>query len=134
MKKPCKSPGCGNVIEIRQAHGYCQEHAHKAKHRSKDRRDTAPDNDPAAIAFRMRSAPIWRRLRRIKLLANPLCEDPHGDHKRFSVTVSAEQVHHIKSIADNPELAYDMANLMSVCMRCHAKLSGMERRLNQTFV
>jgi len=131
LKRPCHHPGCPNLVTIDRTTRYCADHAHKERQRPQDRRDTAGADDPAAIAFRIRSTPQWRKVRKVKLSMQPLCEDPHGDHRRFGVTVSAEQVHHIQPAGDRPDLAFVMSNLMSVCVRCHAKLSGQERRSNQ---
>jgi hypothetical protein len=128
MHRPCHHPGCSNLVVIDRARKYCDDHSHKERQRQPDRRDTASPDDPAVVAFRLRCSPHWRKVRKVKLSMSPLCEDPHGDHKRFGVTTSAEQVHHIEPIGERPDLAFTMSNLMSVCVRCHAKLSGMERR------
>lgn len=55
--------------------------------------------------------------RDLKLRKNPLCERCLlvGRH------VEAEHVHHRTDVADAPELAYDLANLESLCHECHSR-------------
>jgi 5-methylcytosine-specific restriction protein A len=66
----------------------------------------------------------WQKLRRAKLSADPLCEEC----RKMGRAVRAEQVHHIvpiesvRSFEAMKALAYDRANLMSVCKECHAKI------------
>lgn len=60
--------------------------------------------------------PAWRRLR---LLA--LQRDHYQCQLRLSkkCTRIATEVHHVKPIADFPELALDLDNLTSSCWNCH---------------
>lgn len=60
--------------------------------------------------------PAWRRLR---LLA--LQHDHYLCQLRLSekCTRVATEAHHIKSIAEHPELALDLGNLTSSCWNCH---------------
>jgi 5-methylcytosine-specific restriction endonuclease McrA len=48
-------------------------------------------------------------------------------------TVAADQVHHIVAVAVDPSLAFELANLTSVCSYCHNLLSSQEfaRRRNR---
>ena len=81
--------------------------------------------DPAlAEAARLRSSARWRRLRKMKLARNPLCEEcsKHG------VVEPATQVDHIVPIVERRDLAFDLENLQSLCTVCHGKKSGEERR------
>ena len=125
MKKPCNHPGCRNLIE---AGRYCETHASKGNQPGKDYDQTRRKTDPAlAAAKRLRSSPAWQRLRRIKLMSHPLCEDPSGYHERRGKTATANQVHHIRGLATNPELGLALDNLMSVCTRCHAAIERVVR-------
>jgi len=72
----------------------------------------------------MRSTGRWARLAAHKRDLSPLCEECL---KRGRTTPVA-QVHHIRSAALYPELFFDLSNLESVCVPCHARLSAMERR------
>lgn len=58
---------------------------------------------------------VWRRLRRMHLLANPLCVfcRAKGD------TVAATVADHVHTIVDRPDLRLDPDNLQSLCKRCH---------------
>jgi 5-methylcytosine-specific restriction protein A len=56
----------------------------------------------------------WRRLRKQKLRANPLCEECD----KGGILERATMVHHIIPIEDGGE-ALDWDNLMSLCLPCH---------------
>lgn len=58
----------------------------------------------------------WRKLRRQKLRANPLCEEC----ERGGLVVVATMVHHILPIEEGGEVL-DWDNLMSLCEICHDK-------------
>lgn len=56
--------------------------------------------------------------------------------KRYGRITQASTVHHIRHLEDHPELAYDSANLISLCAACHAKAHPekareLARRRNQ---
>jgi 5-methylcytosine-specific restriction endonuclease McrA len=127
MNRPCSSPGCPRIVAYPAR--YCAAHEHREQIPARDydrhRRATTP---ALANAAALRSSAAWRRLRRIKLAANPLCEDPLGDHARRASTATAQQVHHVLPLATHPEHGLDLSNLMSVCTRCHAKLEREAKR------
>jgi 5-methylcytosine-specific restriction protein A len=58
----------------------------------------------------------WRRLREVKLMNHPLCEEC----SQLSWTVPATEVHHIEDIVKNPLKALDYNNLQSLCHECHS--------------
>lgn len=66
----------------------------------------------------------WQQLRHRKFCANPLCEICL---MRGRVTPT-EEVHHIKPVESGRDegemrrLAYDFANLQSLCKACHAEV------------
>ena len=60
----------------------------------------------------------WKILRAEKIMRNPLCERCELSNK----VTPAEEVHHILSIEDRPDLAFEQDNLMSVCVKCHKEL------------
>ena len=71
---------------------------------------------------------LWRRLRESHLMQHPLCEICEARGK----TVPAVDVHHRDSFLNYEgemrlEKAYDPANLMSVCRRCHNWLHRSHR-------
>lgn len=66
----------------------------------------------------------WRRLRKYKLMMNPICE-ACGE-------ALATAVHHIKSFVDEidelkqMELFLDYDNLMSLCVNCHNEIHNQD--------
>jgi len=84
--------------------------------------------DPALRrAKQIRSSARWRRVRAKQMSRQPLCADPFGQHERDGITIAGEQVHHVKPLRTHADLAFDLSNLMTVCIGCHAKLdSGRE--------
>lgn len=80
--------------------------------------------DPAlALAAKIRSSALWRRLRRGKLARDPLCEDCAA----LGLLEPARQVHHLRPVAERPDLAFESANLRSLCTTCHARREAEER-------
>ena len=63
------------------------------------------------------NTPRWKRLRALKVQDSPICEECW---KRGRVTPVAE-VHHIIpfEIDNDLSLAYDLDNLISLCVECH---------------
>jgi 5-methylcytosine-specific restriction endonuclease McrA len=88
---------------------------------------TAPrhSNTAQAAAIRIRNSQRWKDCRLLKLQESPLCENPVSLHD--GELVPARQVHHLQELVAAPHLAFVMANLQSVCTRCHAALSARER-------
>jgi 5-methylcytosine-specific restriction endonuclease McrA len=54
----------------------------------------------------------WRRVRKIKLNTDPLCE---------RCGKPAQCVHHIKERRDDESKIFDMSNLESLCNSCHSQ-------------
>lgn len=128
--KPCNHPQCRNLVGVRVR--YCDEHEpqhRKALDESYDRLRRSKD-DKLSLAARIRSSPRWKRVRAIKLSESPMCADLFMVHAKRKQTVTASQVHHVVSLQAAPHLAYELSNLMSVCPRCHARLSQDERRID----
>lgn len=73
---------------------------------------------------------LWRKMRVAKLMEQPLCEVCLIQDK----VTAGEHVHHIRSFMDAPDkvirdaLAYDPANLMTVCETCHGRIHGGDLR------
>lgn len=76
---------------------------------------------------RIRSSAAWKHARIVKLRKDPLCEDPFNRHAIAGQVVPAVEVHHIVRLANKKGKAFDGSNLASLCVGCHAKISGMER-------
>lgn len=71
-------------------------------------------------ADRILNSRKWRKKSKSFLFDNPLCENPSGstDCKR-----AASQVHHKIDRIDRPDLAFVDSNLMSLCRRCHSRIT-----------
>jgi len=133
MRCPCRYPGCAEILA---RPGYCPRHLlsrHKHLAEQAKRYDSGKRaNDPVlALNAKIRSSKRWRNVRKLKLSASPLCEDPFHWHEHFRETVPAAEVHHIQGLSARPDLAFDYSNLMSVCTSCHAKLELAERKANR---
>lgn len=73
-------------------------------------------------------SPAWRRLRLQALQRDHyLCQKCLAEKK----IVAATEVHHVKPVADYPELALDLDNLQSLCWSCH---EGTKQRGVQQYV
>jgi len=102
--RPCRHPMCPNLTDA----GYCEDHKRAERKRY--------DNDRGTAASRGYNGQ-WRKVRGIKLKRNPLCERCRSRGR----TVAAAMVHHIVAIRKGGA-AYDVENLMSVCVGCHDEI------------
>jgi len=59
---------------------------------------------------------IWRAARDHHIQNFPLCADCY----KKNIYTPMNDVHHIKKLAEHPELKYDSNNLMSLCKSCHS--------------
>ena len=118
-KKFCSAPGCNNTIDIRDR--WCATHksteAMNRKHYNANRAD-----DPHTKFIR---SDRWKRIRKIKLQLNPVCE--------LCAVNDAEMVDHCYERSDggSPDA---MGNLVSCCNPCHSSKTRAVRkaRLNGT--
>lgn len=69
--------------------------------------------DPESRAFYQSAR--WRKVRAMKLAANPLCETC----EQAGRAVPADVVHHLFPLRDNPEKALRLEYLVSLCHACH---------------
>jgi 5-methylcytosine-specific restriction enzyme A len=67
----------------------------------------------------------WRKARLAHLARQPLCQEC----MRQGRVVEARIVHHIQERLDRPDLAFDRANLESLCSPCHTR--GHARKRNE---
>jgi 5-methylcytosine-specific restriction protein A len=113
LKKPCHYPGCPVLVEAGQT--YCKKHR-DIVNREKNKRYNKQKRDKEMQKFYNSSS--WKKLRKIKLNKDPLCE---RCLKMDRIRV-ADVVHHIKEAKEHPELRLREDNLMSLCHNCHNKL------------
>ena len=102
-KRPCSYPGCPKLTDGR----FCEEHQ-----KLENQRYEKYDRDPAA---KRRYGRAWKRIRDRYMNAHPLCDRCQREGR----LVKAEQVHHIKPLAEGGD--HSENNLMSLCSSCHAK-------------
>lgn len=95
----------------------------------REQRLDAPRRSPTRNAkpSRFRGTGRWKRVRRLARRQMPLCVDPFGTHAYLGEYVPTAGIHHIRSVADRPDLACDLSNLAGLCDGCHARVSAMER-------
>lgn len=94
-------------------HAWCEEHLarHSREEDAEYRRRHPRAGDP-------RGTQRWRRIAAAYLAMHPLCQ-------RCGKAL-ARQVHHRVAIAAGGD-PWDTANLLAVCLRCHADLEREER-------
>ena len=63
----------------------------------------------------------WRKLRERILDEQPTCVDCE---KEGLIATPATEVHHIKTIAERPDLRLEPSNLAPLCQRCHERRHG----------
>lgn len=64
---------------------------------------------------------IWRKFRKKYLQDNPLCMDCNRDGR----VTAALEVHHIKKVAERPDLRLSVNNCMALCKACHSRRTAM---------
>jgi len=115
-KVPCRFPGCPTLVPGGTG-GYCQEHEGIKKQRYKDYDNKSRDKQSADFY----NSPAWRRLRKMKMQQNPLCERCYKDAGRI---IPATIVHHRVEVKQDWSRRLSMDNLISVCDSCHAHIHG----------
>ena len=118
LNKPCNYPGCPELVKAGQT--YCKKHSKKEISRKNNRYDRE-QRDERAAKFYHSSA--WRKLRRIKMKEDPLCEMCLEEGR----TEQADMVDHIVPVQVDWPLRLVKDNLQSLCNRCHAEKTAEER-------
>jgi 5-methylcytosine-specific restriction protein A len=111
--KICCWPGCMKLTRER----HCVEHAEAYRIRRRKTYSLTP-------ADQFYSSAAWRKLKKAKQQANPLCEPC----ERRGIAKAMVDVHHIKPRETDPELELDWDNLESCCRQCHAQHTAREIR------
>jgi 5-methylcytosine-specific restriction endonuclease McrA len=76
-------------------------------------------------AKKIRSTERWQTIRSMAMSkASGMC--------LYCYAQPAEEVHHIKSVSQYPELAYTFDNLVPLCARCHGWMGTREKRGEDT--
>ena len=110
-KHPCSYPGCAALVEAGDSR--CDLHRkHEQREYDRGRKD-----DPYR---RLYADKTWRRVRRIKLAMNPLCERC----KAKGCLKPATEVHHRTAVRDGGD-PFDVTGLESLCKRCHSRETAL---------
>ncbi len=105
IPRPCRAHLCPNTTD--KHNGYCPEHQSLA-------------GDRRASASRRGYDRRWSAFRLRYLADNPLCMDCLAGIGATPPAAAAE-VHHIRKLADYPNLKYTNTNLMALCHQCHSR-------------
>lgn len=91
----------------------------------KQSRTKRPDPVKRQDRIKIYQTKRWKRLRAIKIVESPICEECW---RRYGRVEEAVDVHHRISFmsTDDPlereRLAFDYDNLMSLCKKCHQRI------------
>ena len=108
--RPCRHPGCPAIVKGKS--GYCPAHEKKVKKQYESQPQRIEDK-------RFYSDRKWRRLRKMKLAADPMCQKCE---EKASVLV-----HHIDDVKHHPEKKMEWGNLLSLCNDCHESIHRPDR-------
>ena len=76
-------------------------------------------------AKHIRSSDRWRSVRDLAMKkAAGMC--------LYCYKAPAAEVHHIKSVSEFPELAFDLDNVIPLCLRCHGWMGTRDKRGEDT--
>jgi 5-methylcytosine-specific restriction protein A len=114
--RPCAVASCRNKVEIPEL--YCEQHKDKS---NKDYNKHVRYNSDNEKYSRFYSNTQWKRVRKAKLMSNPMCEVCASEGRM----TKADMVHHIIELR-TPIIGWehrlDKDNLQSICYECHNKL------------
>jgi len=99
-RRPCRNPHCGELVE----RGYCKS----CQSQSTSARDVRQRGSSAQRGYDY----TWQKFREWFLRRHPACEDCGR---------LATEPHHIKKVAQFPELRLVEENCKALCHECHAK-------------
>ncbi|HHW13486.1 MAG TPA: HNH endonuclease [Firmicutes bacterium] len=105
LPHPCSHPGCPALVTDGR---FCPVHQRAVRQAEDERRGSARER-----GYDRR----WEKVRQMKLAHDPLCERC----LQAGRVTPATMVHHVRPIRQGGEVL-DMANLLSVCRRCHDEL------------
>ncbi|MFM1524781.1 MULTISPECIES: HNH endonuclease [Helcococcus] len=107
-KSPCSYPGCPELVDGR----FCKKHE-KEYNRNYEKYQRDP-------RIKKRYGSQWRKIRKIYLNANPLCEECLKNNKY----TKANEVHHILPLSRGG--THSFSNLMALCKPCHSRISVLD--------
>lgn len=122
-KKLCTAVGCKAIVDHSDdgSSPRCKDHP-KQERQSKERKERYTshyDVDGKNIYSSYR----WKKLRKLKVSLNPLCE--HCE--QYGIARPVKDVDHIISIIDGGEV-WEIENLQSLCKPCHITKTRAEEK------
>lgn len=123
IRKLCTHAGC-NRFRL-EGHSVCERHLadEEAKEQRKREYFERKYHHTQSRAGSFYQSAEWKSLSRRLLNERKYCEFC-GEY--------ATDVHHIRPVADYPELALDENNLVVLCKACHARETERERKERKT--
>lgn len=127
MAKLCCYPACRTIVRD-GLNARCEKHRKPQRRLNGTSTGTKIFADKAARHGANRhiyDSARWKRISRKKKTMTPFCElcDPDG-----SKGIIAKIADHIIEIKDNPQLAFSISNIQSLCFDCHAIKTAEEVR------
>lgn len=119
LKKPCSFPSCPELVA--PGDSYCERHKTKVNYNRNKLYDEEKRNPKS---YKFYSSVAWKKLRKIKLSKDPLCE--YCLEKDF--TRIATEVDHVIPISVDWSRKLVLDNLKSACHRCHMMKTQEDRR------
>lgn len=104
-KRFCYKPGCPELVPVGTR--FCSHHAGLKWRELDARRGSSSERGYDAD---------WQRFRRYFLSRHPLCSDCQSEGRLST----ANEVHHVEKVADNPARRLDSTNCMALCKPCHS--------------
>ena len=109
-KHPCSYPGCAALVDSSESR--CDRHR---KQEQREYNHGRKDNP----LYKLYSSKAWRKVRKVKLSMNPLCERCRAK----GLLKPATEVHHSIAVRDGGD-PFDIAGLESLCKPCHSRESA----------
>jgi 5-methylcytosine-specific restriction enzyme A len=111
--KPCSISGCPELVTS----GRCEQHLKESRSYSDAKRGWRSHSYADAA---------WRKLRILKLKANPFCEIQDKCKGLRLMQQAAAEVDHIITVRERPDLRMVWTNLQSACRSCHSAKTARE--------
>ena len=109
-KHPCGYPGCTALVGTGESR--CDRHC---KQEQREYNRGRKDNP----FYKLYSSKAWRKVRKVKLAMDPLCERC----KMKGLLKPATEVHHRIAVRDGGD-PFDVDRLESLCKPCHSRESA----------
>ena len=111
---------CQQLTPIAQARAGRCPNCYGTYHKRRNQQRTQPHtNARRRLRNSIYQTTAWRKARKQAVTRDQACTNCGN--------TTALSVHHIRSITEAPDLAYDLDNLITLCQKCHATLENSKR-------